>query len=570
MRNWPIGFPSSLWESNARRGPLSAQERSTRLDHGADQASLVPFPDGTTGRFPHIIERGKPGIIGVLADGRRFCNEGNGYYDYVDAMLRTVPAGQEVASWLICTRAFQRRYGLGITRPAPLPVEPYIKSGYVKAGRTIAELARNAGIDPEGLERTVAEYNLHALKGEDPAFSRGSTLYNRYQGDASNKPNPCVAPIEHGPFYAVKVMPGSFGTFAGLKTDGSARVLGAARRPDPRALCGRHGYGERHGRPLPRRRDQPRPGDDVRLHRRSARGRSDRIREQEKRGRSCKRRAKAVSTVFSLAHLTVLDLPPTEAVRVAARTGYQYVGLRLIAVTDTTPGYPLMDDPAMMRDTKAALVDTGVRVLDIEFVKITPEIDVANLERFVAAGADLGAKYVITAPYDPDLTRLADRLGAISDLSARYGLRAVLEFFPWTVVPDLSTAVQIVEAAGRTQTGILVDTLHFNRSGSRFRTTRQHTSLAPTLRPRLRRAGEGRLHNRRIASRGPGRAAATRRGRDRYTEHPAAHATGHTGGARGADDGDARCRGRRSGRAPGATGGGALTVGLSSQRRRTI
>ena len=175
-----------------------------------------------------------------------------------------------------------------------------------------------------------------------------------------------------------------------------------------------------------------------------------------------------MSTVFSLAHLTVLDLPPTEAVRVAARTGYQYVGLRLIAVTDTTPGYPLMDDPAMMRDTKAALVDTGVRVLDIEFVKITPEIDVGNLERFVAAGAGLGAKYVITAPYDPDLTRLADRLGAISDLSARYGLRAVLEFFPWTVVPDLGTAVQVVEAAGRTQTGILVDTLHFNRSGGRF------------------------------------------------------------------------------------------------------
>jgi sugar phosphate isomerase/epimerase len=174
-----------------------------------------------------------------------------------------------------------------------------------------------------------------------------------------------------------------------------------------------------------------------------------------------------MSTVFSLAHLTVLDLPPSEVARVAARTGYQYVGLRLIAVTDTTPGYPLMDDPAMMRDTKAALANTGVRVLDIEFVRITPEIDVAGLERFVAAGADLGAKYVITAPYDPDLVRLADRLGAISDLSARYGLRAVLEFFPWTVVPDLGAAVQVVEAAGRRDTGILVDTLHFNRSGSR-------------------------------------------------------------------------------------------------------
>lgn len=195
--------------------------------------SLVPFPDGTIGRFPHIIERNKPGIIGVLADGSRFCNEGNGYHDYVAAMLRAVPPGQEVASWLVCTRAFQRRYGLGIARPAPLPVRPYIRSGYLKTGRTLAELARNCGIDPDGLERTVTEYNLHAHRGEDPAFGRGGTPYNRQSGDPANTPNPCVAPIERGPFFAVKVVPGSFGTFAGLKTDASARVLDASGRPIP-------------------------------------------------------------------------------------------------------------------------------------------------------------------------------------------------------------------------------------------------------------------------------------------------------------------------------------------------
>lgn len=171
-------------------------------------------------------------------------------------------------------------------------------------------------------------------------------------------------------------------------------------------------------------------------------------------------------TRFSLAHLTVLDQPPAEVVRIAARTGYDTVGLRLIAVTDTTPGYPLMDDPAAMRATKAAMVETGVGVLDIEFVKVTPELDVADLEPFVAAGAELGARYVITAPYDPDLGRLADRLGAVSDLAARHGLRAVLEFFPWTVVPDLATALQVVEATGRHEVGILVDTLHFDRSHS--------------------------------------------------------------------------------------------------------
>lgn len=169
---------------------------------------------------------------------------------------------------------------------------------------------------------------------------------------------------------------------------------------------------------------------------------------------------------FSLAHLTVLDQPPADAVRIAARTGYDTVGLRLIAVTDTTPGYPLMDDPAAMRATKAAIAETGVGVLDIEFVKITPELDVAGLEPFVAAGAELGARYVITAPHDPDLGRLADRLGAVSDLAASYGLRAVLEFFPWTVVPDLATVLQVVEATGRPEVGILVDTLHFDRSRS--------------------------------------------------------------------------------------------------------
>src|SRR5690349_10438043 len=145
-------------------------------------------------------------------------------------------------------------------------------------------------------------------------------------------------------------------------------------------------------------------------------------------------------TAFSLAHLTVLDLPPPDMVRVAARTGYRTVGLRLMAVTDATPGYPLMHDAAMMRATKAAMAETGIGVLDIEFVRMTPQIDPAGLEPFLAAGAELGARHVITAPYDPDLARLADRLGAVGDLAARYGLRPVLEFFPWTPVPDLGTA----------------------------------------------------------------------------------------------------------------------------------
>lgn len=193
--------------------------------------SQVPHSDGSTGHFPHIIERGKPGIIGVLCNGQRFVNEANGYFDYVSAMVAAAPEGEEVASWLICTHAFQRRYGLGISRPFPLPVSEFIRSGYLKTGNTVEELALACGIDPSGLRQTVDNYNRHARHGEDPLFGRGATPYNRKQGDPANLPNPCVAPIDTGPFYAVKVQPGCFGTFAGLKVNRHAQVLDAHQQP---------------------------------------------------------------------------------------------------------------------------------------------------------------------------------------------------------------------------------------------------------------------------------------------------------------------------------------------------
>lgn len=189
--------------------------------------SKVPWRDGSFGQFPHIIERGKPGLIGVLANGQRFCNEGLGYYDYVDALLRVTPEGGTPVSWMICDQRFLNRYGLGIARPKPLSNRYWIKSGYLKTGRTLTDLARACGIDAEGLAATVSRFNEGAARGEDPEFHRGTTPYMRLQGDPDVGPNPCLAPIVKPPFYAVQVEPGSFGTFAGLKTDGSARVLGA-------------------------------------------------------------------------------------------------------------------------------------------------------------------------------------------------------------------------------------------------------------------------------------------------------------------------------------------------------
>ncbi|MCK8787183.1 FAD-dependent oxidoreductase [Roseomonas sp. NAR14] len=232
--HWSVAVPSATGDG-LRLGESAggAVDRTLASAAAWCPVSLVPWPDGTVGHFPHIIERAKPGIVAVRRDGRRFVNEADGYYDVVAALLRATPPGEEAAAWLVCTRAFQRRYGLGVSKPAPVPVAPWIRAGYIREGRTVAELAAACGIDPAGLAATLAEYNRHARRGEDPEFGRGSTPYNRYGGDASVTPNPCVAPIETGPFYAVKVVPGSFGTFAGLKADAEARVLDGAGRPIP-------------------------------------------------------------------------------------------------------------------------------------------------------------------------------------------------------------------------------------------------------------------------------------------------------------------------------------------------
>ncbi|NUL46617.1 FAD-dependent oxidoreductase [Cellulosimicrobium funkei] len=187
--------------------------------------SLVPYPGNRQGVFPHIMDRAKPGSIGVRRDGKRFVNEANGYYDYVSGLLESTGEGEAVESWQIADSTAIRRYSLGFAKPIPMPLTPYLKTGYLVKGDTIADLARACGIDPAGLEKTVREFNENARRGEDPEFARGATAFNRYGGDPEVGPNPSLAPLEKGPFYAVHVRPGSFGTFAGIAADEHARVV---------------------------------------------------------------------------------------------------------------------------------------------------------------------------------------------------------------------------------------------------------------------------------------------------------------------------------------------------------
>ncbi|SFB56704.1 Succinate dehydrogenase/fumarate reductase, flavoprotein subunit [Azotobacter beijerinckii] len=188
--------------------------------------SRVPLGKGRHGVFPHLLDRYKPGVIGVLRDGRRFTNESESYHDVGAALIQACEGQRETAMWLVCDRTAIGKYGLGYAKPSPMPLRPLIRSGYLLKGATLAELAQQAGIDPRGLEETVRQYNLGAERGVDNEFGRGTTAFNRYLADPEHRPNPCVAPIGKGPYYAVKVVMGDLGTFDGLRTSLEGEVLG--------------------------------------------------------------------------------------------------------------------------------------------------------------------------------------------------------------------------------------------------------------------------------------------------------------------------------------------------------
>ena len=203
--------------------------------------SRVDYGGGEVGVFPHLLDRYKPGVIGVLRNGKRFANESNSYHDVGAAMVRAcAEQGQkDTAMWLVCDKTTLGKYGLGFVKPAPMPIGKFLRNGYLLQGATLAELAKNAGIDAAGLEQTVRDFNVGAAKGEDPAFGRGSTSFNRYLADPSHQPNPCVAPVQQGPFYAVKVIMGDLGTFDGIKTS----VVGEVLRRDGAPIDGLYAVG---------------------------------------------------------------------------------------------------------------------------------------------------------------------------------------------------------------------------------------------------------------------------------------------------------------------------------------
>jgi len=167
---------------------------------------------------------------------------------------------------------------------------------------------------------------------------------------------------------------------------------------------------------------------------------------------------------FSLAHLTVLGLSPPAMIRAAARAGYSYVGLRLNAVTESEPKYSLHHDTRLLEETRRELAASGLQVLDVELIRLTPDFDVSNYDSLLDTCATMGARHLLVQGADSQMQRLTHHFGMLCEAAAKRNLTADIEFVTWTQIADLTSAARVVAAVAQPNAGLLVDTLHFSRS----------------------------------------------------------------------------------------------------------
>ncbi|THE10521.1 sugar phosphate isomerase/epimerase [Bacillus timonensis] len=171
---------------------------------------------------------------------------------------------------------------------------------------------------------------------------------------------------------------------------------------------------------------------------------------------------------FSLAHLTVLDSPPPEMVYLAARAGYDFVSLRPIYMgLPGEPNYELAKNKKMMHETKQALADTGLKLLDIELARIYDGVDPNHYLPAMEVAAELGGRHILSSIWTDDRNYAIERFAEICDLAKPFGLTVELEFVPIASVNNLAGTLDILHTANRENAGLMIDIHHFHRSRDR-------------------------------------------------------------------------------------------------------
>ncbi len=180
--------------------------------------------EGETRSRAMFVERALPNCILVNKAGKRFMNEAAPYNDFGDGMYGT----GSVPCWFVFDAQYRHKYPCGALLPGYAVPDKAVPKRYKNCFRkaeSLEALAETIGVDASGLKETVANYNQYSVEGKDPEFGKGDSLFDRYYGDPNTTPNPCLGPLEKGPFYAVKVNIGDIGTKGGLVTNVDGQVL---------------------------------------------------------------------------------------------------------------------------------------------------------------------------------------------------------------------------------------------------------------------------------------------------------------------------------------------------------
>lgn len=238
LREQYLPKPTRMAWSATPPGNNTGAALEAGIAHGAATALMdwawwaptiaVPGEEKPRGIF---AERAFPGAIVVNGEGQRFVNEAAPYLEFVDAMLRDNQrtGGKSVPAWVIFDGHFRFHYAMGPLMPAQVMPDSRLRKEWLNTlywkADTLAQLAEQIGVDAVGLERTVDKVNDYARTGQDLDFDRGGNVFDRYYGDSNIKPNPCLAPLRKGPYYAMRLDAGDIGTKGGLLTNEHAQVV---------------------------------------------------------------------------------------------------------------------------------------------------------------------------------------------------------------------------------------------------------------------------------------------------------------------------------------------------------
>ena len=219
------GVPGHADWTMAPEGANTGDLLQAAVDIGAatdllGEGWFCPALQHADGRVAFLL--GVRGGVFVDAEGRRFGNECRPY-DQMGRVLADDP-DRRVPCWFV----FDAREGGGlpaITVPTARP-DAQIEAGHWHRADRLDELAGKIGVPGDALLDTVEGFNAAARAGRDEAFSRGEDPYDRFFAPPTDEvPNPCLLPIEQGPFTAARIVLGDLGTKGGLVTDPDARVL---------------------------------------------------------------------------------------------------------------------------------------------------------------------------------------------------------------------------------------------------------------------------------------------------------------------------------------------------------